>query len=879
MRNDSTADRQLWLLLARARASLPTLDGQQRVSFAQLLAVFKRELEHWQALASPEMARLIQVLLYPSSQSAFGWHAACAQLPQYLARQRSLSPQPEAVLFWSAKASLVAARQLAEKISVPGASAARLDLLETATRLLPGLEHLHAFTDYALAQGQAGRALEIVQVLSQQSPHHLGLQLLQARVLVALQRAQEALDLLLSVDAHAPEVALALGNVYQSLGDLPAAQQSYARALQLTSVQHPLRAGILLNAGWLKQQLLDFEAAESDYLEALQRQPHLPEAWNNLCALYLELGEHEKAREALSLALQQAPDFAPAWVNQGIVYAQQGQQAEALQAFARARALQPQLEAAWKEAAALLLDARDSLHMQQLLQRALALLPHSAELHWIHSRLLWLLNRPEAQAVGERACALAPQRRFWPFQLALGHAAAQALEPEKEQTQYLEHLQLLLDKQSQAPFKAAEVAAEMRYLPELLWHLAYISDRPCVRIKRSFAACFDFSALQQRFQSRAPGGRTQNESPQGKTRLGVVITHGHEGIFLRLAAPLLSHLAPEWELVWLGDSARLKRGFEELRGELEHAREPQYVDLPRQLWAAANCIVEQKLNLLYYWEVGSDVLNAFLPFLRLAPVQFTSWGTPMTTGIPNVDYFISSRQIEPEEAAHHYTEQLLLLPTLPHYCPDPRPQAAKAERRDYALLEQGPLYGCFQNPFKYCERFIWMLSELLTASPTAQLLLLQSAVPWFQDDLAQRMQKQLGPEQWRRVRWLPLPLSRPDFLGAMQRVDVVLDTFHYSGGQTADEALLLGKPLVTLPGRSARNRLSFGRLKQLRLDACIAQSLEDYLQICLRLGRDPDFYAEICAQLEEGRSRLQCNPQAPQQWGEALRQMQASRQT
>ena len=50
----------------------------------------------------------------------------------------------------------------------------------------------------------------------------------------------------------------------------------------------------------------------------------------------------------------------------------------------------------------------------------------------------------------------------------------------------------------------------------------------------------------------------------------------------------------------------------------------------RQVRAAA-------CDLIYYWEVGSDAMNYFLPFARLAPVQCTGWGSTMTSGVPAVD--------------------------------------------------------------------------------------------------------------------------------------------------------------------------------------------------------------------------------------------------
>ena len=62
-----------------------------------------------------------------------------------------------------------------------------------------------------------------------------------------------------------------------------------------------------------------------------------------------------------------------------------------------------------------------------------------------------------------------------------------------------------------------------------------------------------------------------------------------------------------------------------------------------------------------------DIRTYFLAFSRLARVQCVTWGHPDTTGIPNMDYFISSNLIEPKEADEHYSEKLQRLNVLPTF--------------------------------------------------------------------------------------------------------------------------------------------------------------------------------------------------------------------
>ena len=73
---------------------------------------------------------------------------------------------------------------------------------------------------------------------------------------------------------------------------------------------------------------------------------------------------------------------------------------------------------------------------------------------------------------------------------------------------------------------------------------------------------------------------------------------------------------------------------------------------------------DQVLDVLVFPDIGMDP-RTFLPAaLRLAPVQCASWGHPVTSGLPTIDYFLSSDLMEPEDGESHYSEKLVRLPNL-----------------------------------------------------------------------------------------------------------------------------------------------------------------------------------------------------------------------
>jgi Predicted O-linked N-acetylglucosamine transferase, SPINDLY family len=67
------------------------------------------------------------------------------------------------------------------------------------------------------------------------------------------------------------------------------------------------------------------------------------------------------------------------------------------------------------------------------------------------------------------------------------------------------------------------------------------------------------------------------------------------------------------------------------------------------------------------WIRASDIGR-----LRLAPAQCLLYGHPATSGLANVDYFLSGELLEPPNARSHYRERLVCLPGL-GACPDRPP--------------------------------------------------------------------------------------------------------------------------------------------------------------------------------------------------------------
>lgn len=264
-------------------------------------------------------------------------------------------------------------------------------------------------------------------------------------------------------------------------------------------------------------------------------------------------------------------------------------------------------------------------------------------------------------------------------------------------------------------------------------------------------------------------------------------------------------------------------------------------------------------DLIIYPELGMDVRLLPVAALRLAPLQVMAWGHPVTSGLPTIDAYISCAAMEPPEARAHYREQLCLLPDLgtAYYAPQ-RP--APGSRSELGLHE-GPLVVVPQSGVKIHPDNDAIYAELLARQPTAKLLFFKNESETVTRQLHQRLARSLPSDAMARVFFHPL-CSREHFLRVLGACDLMLDTLHWSGGNTSLDALRVGLPIITAPGAYMRGRQSAAMLRQLGLErelvtssAALARSASNLLQE----GRLPELSRRIDAgfdRLIEGRAAL-----------------------
>src|SRR5208283_5933475 len=159
------------------------------------------------------------------------------------------------------------------------------------------------------------------------------------------------------------------------------------------------------------------------------------------------------------------------------------------------------------------------------------------------------------------------------------------------------------------------------------------------------------------------------------------------------------------------------------------------VSLVPPLETAREQIAECELDMLVYTDIGMDPFTYFLAFSRLAPVQCVTWGHPDTTGIPNLDYFISCEDFEAEGSQTQYSESLVRMTHIPNYFYRPDAVELTGTReiiRRVGLRDDKRLYVVPQSLFKLHPDFDAVLGEILRRDSDGLLILFKAK----QEDLS-----------------------------------------------------------------------------------------------------------------------------------------------
>jgi len=697
-------------------------------------------------------------------------------------------------------------------------------------------------------------------------------------------RIAEAEQLYATVLAVRPDNIDAL----QMLGVIKLARGELATALRLVAAAMQLRPKspqILLNYGLVLNAMNRPQEALASFDEALKLKGRFAEALNNRGAVLVTLERHAEALENFKRAIAIKPDYAEAFYNQGNAlkgldrydeavksydraitlrpgYAKPhcnrgsvldilGRPAEALACYDRALAIQPDFAEAMLNRCGALRALKRIDETMQSLERLLTVHPAYAEAHVMRGMLMADFNRyREALASFERALALKPdysKARWGSCTAALPILYADESEIAAQRADYERRLRAL-----RTAYDAGHIPGDLsKALGQAQpFFLAYQGQND--RELQSLFGAMASDIMQKRYGLAEPAPPPAADEP---VRVGIVSGFFYQHSVWKIGVKgWVSQLDPKRFQVsgyYLGNGQDAETA---LARQLCH----RFVQGPASTERWRQIILADRPHVLIYPDIGMSTEASELAALRLAPVQCGYIGHPQTSGFPTLDYFLSGELIEPANGQDHYVEKLVKLPNAGfHYEPLALPPAA-VTREELGLRPNATAYWCAQSLFKYLPQHDEVFPRIAHEAGDCQFVFIRH----FGREVTELFQKRLdrafaaaGLKADDHCVFLDgMEMSR--FAAASAQCDLMLDSIGWSGGNTTLEALAQDLPIVTFQGELMRGRVSAGILRMMGMPETIAETLDDYVALAVRIGRDPDFRARIKQHIASDKHRL-----------------------
>jgi protein O-GlcNAc transferase len=629
------------------------------------------------------------------------------------------------------------------------------------------------------------------------------------------------------------------GNLLAAEGEDWRAATCFRRCLILT----PGMAVAANNLANLLSGAPDPRGALRQYRQAVIARDPYADAEANLARFLIRVGDFKSAVEHAGRAIELAPGQAGHYDALGMVAWAMGKPDRAVRAFKNAVMLAPGLAAAWSNLGSAIKPTGRSELVLAALSRAVVVAPGLVEAHRnIGVQLADLADMDGARTSYAKALALDPTNTGLAFKAAMTFNSIPGSDSEIDAIR--DRINAELDVLRGSGRSLGDPMVEVGLSN---FYLAYHgrNDRDLqTKIAETYLELCPGLAW------RAPhcGSPKPRDSKQA-IKIGFFSAFLHEHSIRYIAEGVIQNLDRElFDVVVFGVQGE---GEISVFGAGDTAG--RYIQLPNILEPARERIAGAELDILVYCDIGMEPLSYYLGFARLAPVQCVLQGHPVTTGIPNIDYFLSSALQEPKDFRDHYTEACVRFADIAfYYLQEPKVHAGR--RSEFDLPEDRHLYFCPQTLFKFHPHFDVMLRGILERDPDGLLLVLRDRSEQRTGQMTARLNTALGPVA-DRVVWLDR-MSRERFYSVLTLSDVILDTPYFSGGNTTIQSLALGVPTVTFASPHVRGRITIGWVRILDAMELVAVTGEDYAEIAVAAACDLAFRDEMRSRLRVNAARL-----------------------
>ncbi len=523
-----------------------------------------------------------------------------------------------------------------------------------------------------------------------------------------------------------------------------------------------------------------------DWLAANEGHPAIHAAWFNLGSLQLSGDDGNGALYSFNEAVRVRPDFTPAVISLGSALERVGQIDMALNY--------------WGHAVSNLSGvSSDTINYKLTVLKQLARVRMSRQ------------EMSEAEEVLRLSLDVAPTRR--------------------EEMQHWANVRQRQCKwpvlQSFGPMTPEKIMATLAPLT-----LAYFTDDPILSLANAYSHNRLDVGWPDEFKTSADFAH-RRRAPDGRLRIGYLSSDLRNHAIGHLTAEMFGlHDRSRVEVTAFYCGVRIEDAvMHRIRGSVDHWHDITGLDDA----AAAALVEECGIDILV--DINGNTRDARTRMLgrRPAPVIVNWLGYPGTMASPYHHYIIADPVIIPPGSEKYYSEKVERVPC---YQPNDRYRVISPEpqtRAQHGLPEQGVVFCCFNGQQKMTRFNMARWLDILRQVDGSVLWLLRGG-----NEGDNRLREEAAKAGIDPARLIFAPYAaNADHLARYVLADLFLDSSPYGAHTTASDALWMGVPVLTLPGRGFASRVCASLVTAAGTPEFVCDSPAAYVEIAVRLGRDP----------------------------------------
>jgi predicted O-linked N-acetylglucosamine transferase (SPINDLY family) len=614
------------------------------------------------------------------------------------------------------------------------------------------------------------------------------------------------------------------GNILKELGRLEDALKSYSKSIQLD----PNHFEAHNNLGNLYLDLeLDEQAIES-YERAIALQPLYAEAYSNKGNALHKIGRYFDALSMYEKAISLRPNYADAWLNRGFTLSKLKRIEDALQSCNTAISINSSNSKALANKGTILSENSQYSDAIKFFERAL------------------ILDKDYIEAYADLGCTLIELKRY--------DEALPLLQKAYEKKKYLNYLlgdivylKLQIGRWDSLDEDIQTIQSALSKKQKIIQPFKFLS------VSNSSLEVLEAAKIwvADRFVSKTSLPKIEL-NPHKKIRVGYFSADYRNHPVSFLTAELFEIQDRERFEIFAFSLKSAEPG-DKIRSRLSKAFD-HFIDVESKP-ALEVAQLARKLQIDIAVDLGGHTQFAPTEIMsyRPAPIQVNFLGYPGTMGANYIDYIIADKILIPAESREFYSEKVVYLPD--SYMVDDSlrlPSNRIFTRQECGLPEEGFIFCCFNNSYKFTKKILKSWANIMNATPNSVIWISENNES-FRNNLIIEFTK-LGIDCNRIIFAKRVDLMA-DHLARYSLADLFLDTNPYNAHTTAVDALKTGIPVLTFEGSTFAGRVAASLLSAIGLPELIVSSLEEYEALAIDLADNPQKIKYLKNKLLENKNK------------------------